>query len=339
MYNKGKGSDERMDIETRTRLSAREQRQWEDLLARAGLEPDAQTEQTVLIWDGETLAATGSRQGALLKCIAVDPDYRGEDLTATVLTRLRSEAFAQGYTHLFLYTKPENRRLFQGLFFYPVAHTSKAALLENRENGIGEFLKTLPKTDAGKTVGATVMNCNPFTLGHRYLIEAAARECDHVYVFVLSEDKSRFSSADRMEMVQQGCADLPNVTVLPTGPYLISAATFPTYFLKDREQAPKIHCDLDIAVFGNHFVPHFGITRRYVGTEPMSPLTESYNRALQEQLPRYGVQVREVPRLETKDGIISASRVRALLDAGGDIRHFVTETTYQFLTQGGKHHG
>lgn len=328
-----------MDIETKACLSAREQRQWEALLARAGLEPDAQTEQTVLVWDGEKLAAAGSRQGALLKCIAVDPDCRGEDLTASVLTRLRSEAFAQGHTHLFLYTKPENRRLFQNLFFYPVANTSQAALMENRRNGIGEFLNLLPKADAGKTVGAVVVNCNPFTRGHRYLIETAAKECDHIYIFVLSEDKSRFPAADRMEMVRRGTQDLPNVTVLPTGPYLISSATFPTYFLKDREQAPKIHCDLDIAVFGNHFVPYFGITRRYVGTEPMSPLTESYNRALQEQLPRYGVQMREVPRLETKDGIISASRVRALMDAGENIRPFVTETTYQFLTQGGNYHG
>lgn len=328
-----------MVTETKQCLTVREQRLWETLLARAGLEPDANTEQTVLVWDGEKLAAAGSRQGSLLKCIAVDPDYRGEDLTASVLTRLRSEAFSQGHTHLFLYTKPENRRLFQGLFFYSVAHTSNAALMENREKGIQNFLNTLPKAEPGKTVGAAVMNCDPFTLGHRYLIETAAKECDHVYVFILSEEKSRFSAADRAEMVRQGTRDLQNVTVLLTGPYLISSATFPTYFFKNREQAPKIHCDLDIAVFGKYFVPHFGITRRYVGTEPLSPMTASYNRALLEQLPKYGVQVREVPRLETNGGVISASRVRHLLDTGEDIRHLVAETTNQFLTQGGNNHG
>ena len=328
-----------MVIQTKNVLSPRERRLWESLLARVGLEPDEQTEQTVLAWDGETLAASGSRQGNLLKCIAVDPDYRGEDLTAVVLTQLRSEAFRQGHDHLFLYTKPENRRLFQGLFFYPVAHTQKAALMENRQSGISDFLTCLPKAGSAGMVGAAVMNCNPFTLGHRYLIETAARECDHVYVFVLSENKSRFSAADRLKMVQLGTRDIPNVTVLPTGPYLISSATFPTYFLKDREQAPRIHCELDIAVFGKHFVPYFGITHRYVGTEPLSPLTESYNRTLQEQLPQYGVQVREIPRLEKEAGVISASGVRALLDTGGDIHPFVPQTTYDFLTQGGNDHG
>ena len=160
-----------------------------------------------------------------------------------------------------------------------------------------------------------------------------------MYVFVLSEDKSRFSAADRLKMVQQGTRDLPNVTVLPTGPYMISSATFPTYFLKDREQAPQVHCDLDIAVFAKHFAPHFAITRRYVGTEPGSALTEAYNRALQAQLPGYGIEVREIPRLEKEAVPVSASKVRALLDAGEDIRPFVPETTYEFLTQGGNNYG
>ena len=328
-----------MVAEVKTALSGWVRTQWEALLTRAGLEPDDRTEQTVLHWDGDALVAAGSRQGNLLKCIAVDPDRRGEDLTAAVLTQLRMEAFREGYRHLFLYTKPANRRLFQGLFFYPVVHTEAVALLEDRQDGIQSFLQSLPKAPRAKTVGAAVMNCNPFTRGHRYLIETAARECEQVYVFVLSEDKSRFSPADRLEMVRRGTRDLPNVTVLPTGPYLISSATFPTYFLKDREQAPQIHCKLDIALFGKYFVPHFGITHRYVGTEPLSPMTESYNRTLEALLPGYGVQLRQLPRLEVEQGPVSASRVRALLEAGEDIRQLVPDTTYEYLTQGGNHHG
>ncbi len=328
-----------MVVEIKNSLSGRSKLLWEQLLARAELQPDTQTEQTVLVWDGDILAAAGSRQGALLKCIAVDPAYRGEDLTATVLTQLRSEALQQGHRHLFLYTKPQNREMFRSLFFYPVAHTRDVALMENRRDGIEEFLKTLPEGTGEKTVGAAVMNCNPFTLGHRYLIESAARECDRVYVFVLSEDQSCFSAADRLELVRRGTGDLPNVTVLPTGPYLISAATFPTYFLKNREQAPQVQCHLDIAVFGQYFVPRFGITRRYVGSEPLSPLTESYNRALQQLLPVYGVEVKEIPRL-TIDGIpVSASRVRTLLEAGENVRALVPDTTYQYLIQGGNNNG
>ena len=126
-------------------------------------------------------------------------------------------------------------------------------LMENKRDGICQFLAALPEGENKKVVGAAVMNCNPFTKGHRFLIETAAKECDRLYVFVLSEDKSEFSAADRMNMVKLGTADLPNVTVLPTGPYLISAATFPTYFLKNRDGAEQVQCLLDIAIFCKFF--------------------------------------------------------------------------------------
>ena len=160
------------------------------------------------------------------------------------------------------------------------------------------------------------MHCNPFTLGHRYLVESAAGECDHLYVFVLSEEGGMFSASDRMEMVKAGTADLPNVTVLPTGPYLISSATFPSYFLKDKENLPAIQCRLDIEVFTRYFAPRLGITHRFVGSEPFSPSTAMYNAALAEHLPPAGIRVKELPRLE-KDGLaVSARAVRALLEEG-----------------------
>jgi len=205
--------------------------------------------------------------------------------------------------------------LVSSLFFYAVAQTADVLLMENRRNGVVRFLDTLPPAENG-VVGAVVMNCNPFTKGHRYLIETAARECDRLLVFVLSEDRSEFSAKDRMEMVKRGTADLPNVTVLPTGPYLISSATFPTYFLKDREAATEVQCLLDIEVFTKYFAPRFGITRRYVGTEPLSPMTNRYNEALKQQLPQKGIVLREIPRLEAGGAPVSASRVRSLLKNG-----------------------
>ena len=326
-----------MEIRQNTVLRFSAKAQWENLLQKAGLTPDKDTDQTVTVWEGESLIATGSRKGNLLKCIAVDPAHRGEDLTAAVLSRLRNDAFQAGYKHLFLYTKPENLQMFEGLFFYPIAQTDTVLLMEDRRNGIREFLDSLPEALPGEKIGAAVMNCNPFTLGHRYLIETAAKECDHVYVFVLSEDQSRFSAKDRMEMVRLGTKDLGNVTVLPTGPYLISSATFPTYFLKDREQAAQIHCRLDIEIFTKYFVPRFGITHRYVGTEPLSPMTAQYNEALKTYLK--DITLREVSRLEKEDAPVSASRVRSLLDAGEDISPYVPQSTYQYLTQGGKENG
>lgn len=326
-----------MDLQQNTVLRGNTRKQWEALLMRSALTPDTDADQTVTLWDNGALAATGSRKGNLLKCIAVDPKHRGEDLTAAILSQLRSDAFSEGHKHLFLYTKPENRRLFEALFFHPIAQTDRVLLMEDTRDGIQKFLDTLPQAVTGTKIGALVMNCNPFTLGHRYLIETTAKECDHVYIFVLSEDQSRFSARDRMEMVRLGTEDLPHVTVLPTGPYLISNATFPTYFLKNRETAAKVHCDLDIRIFETYFVPRFGITHRYVGTEPLSPMTAQYNDTLKEKL--RSVTLVEIPRIESGSEPVSASAVRAALDAGEDIQHLVPQSTYEYLIQGGFVHG
>ena len=322
-----------MYTEVAKRLTGAARCQWKNLLHQAGLEPDDQVESTVLVWDNEELIATGSRQGNLLKCIAVDAMHQGEDLTSTLLTNLRQDAFSHGHSHLFLYTKPRNEFMFSSLFFYPIASTGDVLLMENKRDGIAAFLATLPTENPGGTVGAAVMNCNPFTKGHRYLIETAAKECDRLYVFVLSEDKSAFSAADRMEMVKLGTADLPNVTVLPTGPYLISSATFPTYFLKEREKAEEIHCLLDIEIFCKYFVPKFGITRRYVGTEPLSPMTNQYNEALARHLPEKGIEFREIPRLEQSGTPVSASRVRQCIAEGNfhALEELLPETSRKYI--------
>ena len=322
-----------MDIEILTTLRSRKLKAWEQLLQATGLVPEEMPEQIVLLWEGDDLAATGSRQGNILKYLAVDPAHQGEGLLATLLTALRQEAFALGYRHLFLYTKPANEHLFRDLMFYPVAATDKVLLMEDKPNGVQEFLKALPVSTCNGTVGAAVMNCDPFTLGHRYLVESAAKECDRFYVFVLSEDRGHFSAADRLAMVKAGTADLKNVTVLPTGPYLISAATFPTYFLKDRDGAEQVQCLLDIAIFCKYFAPHFGIQRRYVGTEPLSPMTNKYNEALKAHLPQKGIEVRELPRFEKAGAPVSASAVRKALTEGDwdTVRALVPQTTYDHL--------
>ncbi len=325
-----------MDIELHAPLRGSKLKLWQEFLRKLELEPDLSVEETVLITENDAIIAAGSRLGNLLKCIGVDPARQGEGLTATLLTALRQEAFRAGHRHLFLYTKPANEFLFSSLFFYPVARTDKVLLMEDQKSGIDDFLHSLPKAKAEGVIGSAVMNCNPFTFGHQYLIETAARECDHLYIFVLSEDQSRFSAKDRMEMVKAGCAHLSNVTVLPTGPYLISAATFPTYFLKERDKAGEAQCRLDIEIFLKHFAPHFSITRRYLGQEPLSLLTNQYNELLKEHLPARGIEVREIPRLTHEETPISASEVRTLMDQGNwdAIKHLVPTTTYQHLKGG-----
>jgi len=322
-----------MDVELLTKLQGEKHGQWARFLRRMGLEPDEGVETTALMWEDGEIAATGSRQGNVLKCIAVDPMFQGEGLTATLLTHLRQDAFAQGLRHLFLYTKPKNLTMFSSLFFYPVAKTGQVLLMENQKDGISGFLQGLEKPCTSGRIGAIVMHCNPFTRGHRWLIETAAKECDWLYLFILSEDKGLFPAADRLELVKRGTADLTNVTVHPTGPYLISSATFPTYFLKDKAQAGAVQCQLDVEIFARHFVPAFGITHRFVGTEPLCAVTNAYNEVLQEFLPAHGVELRMLQRLQTDGDPISASAVRKLLGQNQPekLQSLVPETTFEYL--------
>ncbi len=324
-----------MYTETFKKITGHKKQIWQDFLNKASLEADENVNQTVLIFDDDVLIATGSRQDNILKCIAVDPSRQGEDLTSKVLTLLRQSAFEEGFSHLFLYTKPENKYIFSSLFFYEIAKTDKVLLMENRENGISAFIGSLDRENSCKSVGACVMNCNPFTLGHRYLIETASKQCDLLYVFVVSEDKSEFSFKDRFKMVKRGCEDLKNVKVLETGPYLISSATFPTYFLKDKDNANEIQCMLDIEIFSKYYAPYFSITKRFVGTEPLSPSTEKYNLALKNYLPQKGIELIEVPRLETKGTPISASKVRKLIKENEfeALKEYLPKTTLEYIKE------
>ena len=325
-----------MYTESAKLLTGRKLSQWQAFLAAAALKPDEDMDQTVTVWDEGEIIACGSRKGNLLKCIAVDPGRQGEGLTATVLTELKQEAFREGYKQLFLYTKPRNRILFAPLFFYPVAQTDNVLLMESTRGGIETFLKNLdPAPEKEEKVGCIVMNADPFTRGHQYLAETAAKQCDKLYIFVLSEDKGTFSAAERMELVKAGTAHLENVTVYPTGPYLISSATFPKYFLKDRETAQREHYVLDLAVFARCFVPHFGITHRFAGTEPTCAVTGGYNRAMAEILPQHNVEFVEIPRKQEQDNAISASTVRREMNQGNleILKKLVPEATYQCIVE------
>ncbi len=323
-----------MEVSLVKKLSAYEKEKRRSILSRAGLVDDGRADVTAIARDGEDIVAVGSREGNILKLIAVDGDRRGEDLTSSILTELRKNAFAEGYKHLFLYTKPKNKYAFSSLFFYPVAETEDVALLEDRRDGIRDFIATLPEYSSCGRVGALVMNCNPFTLGHRYLAEIAARECERVFIFVLSEEGGAFTAYDRYEMVRAGVADLENVTVLQTGPYLISQATFPTYFLPDRESAADAQCMLDIEIFAKYYAPRMSITHRYVGSEPYSQLTDKYNSALRDNLPKKGIEVIEVPRLCAGGRAISASEARRKIAEGclSELSELLPKTTIDYLS-------
>ncbi len=300
------------------------------------LEYDTGAEYTVNFLEQDRIVASGSLQDNVLKCIAVSDHCQGEGLAARLVTELKMEGVRRGRSHLFLYTKPEQRRRFGSLGFYPVAQTDHVLLMEDERDGIARFVSAIPKTRA-KPVGAMVVNCNPFTMGHLRLIESAAKECGYIYILVVSEEKSTFSSGDRLRLVREGTMHLSNLCVHPTGDYLISSATFPTYFIKEKKQAAAFNSELDLQVFAEHFAHPLGITRRYIGSEPFCPVTRRYHQQMKEYLPARGIEVIERPRFVVDSQAVSASRVRLLFSQGrmAELRPLVPDCTFRFLQGGG----
>ncbi len=182
-------------------------------------------------------------------------------------------------------------------------------------------------------VGAIVMNCNPFTLGHRYLVETCAKKCDMLIVFVVQEDKSFFPFADRIRLVKEGCRDLENVCVVESGKFILSSLTFSEYFNKAQLQDRIVDSSEDVTLFVNEIVPAANIKVRFAGTEPLDMVTNQYNRTMELMLSRQGVRFEEIPRIEKDGNVISASRVRKLLESRDweQIQQLVPDTTLSYL--------
>lgn len=212
---------------------------------------------------------------------------------------------------------------------------NKEVLYSNNEE-LNFFLQNLQKKKIeSSNAGCIVMNCNPFTLGHRYLIEHALQKVDVLYCFVVEEDRSFFSFQDRLFLVAEGTKDLQNVVVVPSGRFILSADTFSEYFHKEDKSVGKIDPSKDLYLFGQYIAPCLDIKKRFVGEEPIDMVTRQYNESMRAILPQYGVAVDIIKRKETNGEVISASKVRNCLaerDFDG-IRALVPETTYKFLNE------
>jgi [citrate (pro-3S)-lyase] ligase len=221
--------------------------------------------------------------------------------------------------------RPQNIDLKQGVKIYGDNEDLRKYL---------DGLKQYKKGDNTSTVGSIVMNCNPFTNGHKHLIEYAARLVDFLYIFVVEENKSYFSFEDRFALVKAGVKHLDNIIVLPSGKFIISALTFPGYFYKDDLKDAVIDCSGDINIFAEHIAPALNITIRFAGEEPLDPVTGQYNKAMAEILPRFGIEFRVIPRKEREGSVISASRVRKHYENGDldAVKNIVPLTTYTYLT-------
>lgn len=186
-------------------------------------------------------------------------------------------------------------------------------------------------------IGAIVMNCNPFTKGHRYLIEYAAQQVDRLLIFVVEEDLSAFAYEDRFAMVQLGTGDLGNVTVVPSGKYNISKSTFAQYFEKDKPIECVDSMEYDCRIFCEVIAPIMHISCRFVGDEPTDIVTDNYNKTMQKIFPLYDLELIEIPRKREENGqeVISASRVRKALGAQEweEVQKLLPESSIQYIKE------
>ena len=307
----------------------RQRRRIEHFLGDNGLRLDDVDYYAALVDETtDEIVAGGGLKGGVIKCVAVADGHKGEAVANQIVSHLIAHANADGHQCVKLFTKPQNRQMFESMSYRLLAEAPKAILMETGIGGIKRYSEEL-KREKGKVKseksngklhhlnpstphpiappsGIIIMNCNPFTLGHRYLIEQAAQQVDTLYILVVREDFSMFGYDERKAMIVRGVAHINNVVVCDGSEYSISATTFPTYFLKCLSDASDTQMTLDIDLFRRHIAPALGATVRFVGTEPDDPLTRRYNELMKSMLP----DVREVARLQQSGVAVSASRVR-----------------------------
>lgn len=357
-----------MEIQTLNPTIPRQRQRIEAFLKRNGLRFDDMHYYAAVTDDDGEMIAGGGLKGNVIKCVAVDDAHKGEAIANTLISHLIAHANEEGHSNVMLFTKPKNRQLFESLSFRLLAEAPEAVLMETGIGGLNNMVEQLkkikeegevckennqeckkeektnlnittpqhlnpstpqPLTTTTPRRGVVVMNCNPFTLGHRYLIEQAAKQVERLFVMVVREDCSLFAYAERKAMVEQGVAHLKNVTVIDGSEYAISQATFPTYFLKRLDDAADTQMLLDLDLFRRHIAPALGATVRFVGTEPTDRLTRRYNQLMHEVL----ADVRETARLEKEGNAVSASRVRKAMEQGdmSTVRQLVPPTTLPYI--------
>lgn len=290
----------------------------EEFLRKCGLDVDHADYAVGVYTCDDRLVATASVDGDTVKGVAVDPDFRSESLTPRMVAAILDYAARESLDDLKVFTKPKYEKVFSSLTFKTVARSVGAVLMYRDIRALErykEYLRSLPRKGR---VGCIVMNVNPLTLGHRFLIHRAAAEVDTLFIIPVADNPlTEFSYAERREMLMAVAVELGNVQVVDGSRFVISRDTFPTYFIKEVTDVARTHVELDLDLFVNHIAPCLDVNMRFVGTEPEDRLTAIYNEAMCRILPQKGITVREIDRLTYGDGLpFSASRVRALLDDG-----------------------
>ncbi len=188
--------------------------------------------------------------------------------------------------------------------------------------GLEEWEKSLAAAIEGKNVDACiVMNANPLTVGHRYLVELASRRSSGLLVLVIQGSPEsggkgnhentgiKFPFQVRLEMARTCLSEIPGVVVLPSGPYIISRDDYPKHFLSDEMGPASAHAVLDSMVFC-HVLNSLGIDKAFAGDEPRDELSEIHLNALRIECRDRGIALKVAERKRLGERYISSALAR-----------------------------
>ncbi len=320
-----------MDI----RLDVKTQREMlKGFLAEFGLLLDEDVEESIGLYDGKELVAVCCRSGKVLKGFAVRNSYREHNLTSSLVSEMIRRLFDKRIYKSFVFTRQKYKEKFESLGYRFIGQGGSAVLLETGLNGVDEYIARLKEQRSEGTVnGSIIMNCNPFTLGHRYLIKQAKSMCEVLFIIIVEEDSSLFPFSVRKQLIIEGIKDIPDIKVVDGGDYTISSATFPGYFFKKENDRIYSEAALDVNLFIKYTAPALNISKRFAGSEPFDYVTSVYNNVMRENLVKSGIEFIEIERLKSDDRYISATEVRKKICAGdfNSLHKLVPESTLNFI--------
>ena len=274
-----------MDLEIKEALLEKEVNEIKAFLAHLNLGYDEDIDHSFYISDNKKVVATISHSGYVIKCLAVDEEYQGYNLASKLVLAIIIHLRKIGIHSYFVFTPLKNKNIFLSLGFNLISQSNNTCLLEGGVDNIDQVINNIKEKYNINTSnnGAIIINGNPITNGHLHLIKEASKHHKKVLLFVVETDLSEYSFKQRLTMIKNATKDISNIVVIPSTRYIISRATFPTYFIKENSLRSLEYAQIDVLTFKNHFMPILDITKRYIGEET-NPMMVMYNQILKDTL-------------------------------------------------------
>src|SRR5690554_6026105 len=127
----------------------------------------------IVLKDNNQIVGSCCKDKNVLKMIAIHPEYQQHNFVATLISEMQHVLFDQGYTHSFVFTPKKSKEIFISLNYHEIISVCDVCLLEKGKQKIDDVIESIRKQINTNTSnnGAIVINGNPFTLGHQYLID------------------------------------------------------------------------------------------------------------------------------------------------------------------------